>query len=140
LGLEGSGLRVQGSGFRAQGSGLRVQGSGFRAQGSGFKVQGSGFRVQGSGFRVQDEPSGFRVQGSGFRVQDERWGCFLGARYPCTLVLGPLYAGPPSWDPTVGSCLGPYGGPRAVSYERGTPVEFALELTETIACGDPSRS
>ena len=30
----------------------------------------------------------------------------------------------PPWDPTVGLCLGPYGGPRwgAVSYERGTPV------------------
>jgi hypothetical protein len=29
----------------------------------------------------------------------------------------------PPWDPTVGLCLGPYGGPRgAVSYERGAPV------------------
>ncbi|KAJ1478951.1 hypothetical protein T484DRAFT_2910247 [Baffinella frigidus] len=28
------------------------------------------------------------------------------------------------WDPTVGLCLGPYGGPRGgvVSHERGTPV------------------
>ena len=31
---------------------------------------------------------------------------------------------PPPWGPTVGLCLGPYGGPRGapVSYERGTPV------------------
>jgi len=31
----------------------------------------------------------------------------------------------PPKDPTVGLCIGPYGGPRefAVSYERGTPVE-----------------
>ena len=30
----------------------------------------------------------------------------------------------PPYDPTVGLCLGPYGGPRgvAVSYKRGTPV------------------
>ena len=31
----------------------------------------------------------------------------------------------PHWDPTVGLCLGSYGGPMgggAVSYERGTPV------------------
>ena len=34
---------------------------------------------------------------------------------------------PPPQDPTVGSCTGPYGGPRggAVSYERGTPVSHA---------------
>ena len=31
-------------------------------------------------------------------------------------------------DPTVGSCLGPYGGPRGVqvSYEQGTPVGFEV--------------
>ena len=31
----------------------------------------------------------------------------------------------PSQDPSVGLCLGPYGGPRgwAVSYERGTPAD-----------------
>ena len=31
----------------------------------------------------------------------------------------------PALDPTVGLCLGPYGGPRevSVSYERGTPVQ-----------------
>jgi len=36
----------------------------------------------------------------------------------------------PVEDPAVGLCLGPYGGPRGVgvSYERGTPVEFALTL------------
>jgi hypothetical protein len=31
----------------------------------------------------------------------------------------------PPWDPQVGLCLGPYGGPRkrgAFSYERGTPA------------------
>ena len=35
---------------------------------------------------------------------------------------------PPSEDPTVGLCLGPYAGPRrvALSYERGTPVQTVL--------------
>ena len=30
----------------------------------------------------------------------------------------------PSWDPSEGLCLGPYGDPRGgiLSYERGTPV------------------
>ena len=39
---------------------------------------------------------------------------------PCSYETAPPY------DPTVGICLGPYGGLRgggAVSYERGTPVK-----------------
>ena len=36
---------------------------------------------------------------------------------------------PTPLDPTVGRCLGPYGGPRGVgvSYERGTPERTAIK-------------
>ena len=34
------------------------------------------------------------------------------------------------WDPTVGSCLGPYGGPRGVAfaYERDAPTVLCISL------------
>ena len=36
---------------------------------------------------------------------------------------------PLPWDPTVGLCVGPYGGPNevGVSYERGAPIATAGE-------------
>jgi len=44
---------------------------------------------------------------------------------------------PPPQDPTVGLCLGPYGGPRgwAFSYERGTPVGASKQQEPAPRCG-----
>ena len=45
---------------------------------------------------------------------------------------------PPPQDPTVGLCLGPYGGPGklGVSHERGTPVQYTRLGTLSLLDGE----